>query len=173
MRLQENLKCLETCKGTMALAAALVWGLLATVGPAAAEIEFHGFVESGYGVRTADVGAPAHGLQFPPGYAPPAWAHTPDFTLRETRLQLRGNTYSDLGEAVFRVDMINDQVRKGGVITEIRDAHIKFNTFANHLEVRAGRQPTTWGTGDLLFINDLFPKDFAKTVRMVLLFSTM
>ena len=26
----------------------------------------------------------------------------------------------------------------------------------------AGRQVLTWGTGDLLFLNDLFPKDFVS-----------
>ena len=30
------------------------------------------------------------------------------------------------------------------------------------LDVRAGRQVLTWGTGDLLFLNDLFPKDFVS-----------
>ncbi|WP_461483274.1 hypothetical protein [Porticoccus sp.] len=29
-----------------------------------------------------------------------------------------------------------------------------------HLDVKAGRQILTWGVGDLLFINDLFPKDW-------------
>ena len=42
----------------------------------------------------------------------------------------------------------------------IREAWAKFTTFSNNLEVRVGRQPTTWGTGDLLFINDMFPKDW-------------
>ena len=30
------------------------------------------------------------------------------------------------------------------------------------LDIRAGRQILTWGTGDLIFINDLFPKDFVS-----------
>lgn len=28
------------------------------------------------------------------------------------------------------------------------------------MDVKLGRQVLTWGTGDLLFINDLFPKDW-------------
>ncbi|RKZ14327.1 hypothetical protein DRQ53_11795 [bacterium] len=28
--------------------------------------------------------------------------------------------------------------------------------------MRVGRQPTTWGTGNLLFINDMFPKDWVS-----------
>ncbi|KPK02320.1 MAG: hypothetical protein AMK71_02740 [Nitrospira bacterium SG8_35_4] len=31
---------------------------------------------------------------------------------------------------------------------------------AKFMDVKAGRQIQTWGTGDLLFINDLFPKDW-------------
>jgi len=160
MRMEKSMNRLRGFTAALAGLVGVVWSLGSGAGPAAGDIELRGFVESGYGVRMGDVGAPAHGLRFPPGYTPPVWARTPDFTLRETRLQLRGNTYSDIGEAVFRVDLINDQVRGGGVVTEIREAHLKFNTFADHLEVRAGRQPTTWGTGDLLFINDLFPKDW-------------
>jgi hypothetical protein len=30
------------------------------------------------------------------------------------------------------------------------------------LDIRAGRQILTWGAGDLIFINDLFPKDFVS-----------
>ncbi|MFV1985962.1 MAG: hypothetical protein ACC682_01665 [Gemmatimonadota bacterium] len=33
---------------------------------------------------------------------------------------------------------------------------------ADWLDVRIGRQVLTWGTGDLVFINDLFPKDFVS-----------
>ncbi len=31
---------------------------------------------------------------------------------------------------------------------------------ADWLDIKAGRQVLTWGTGDLLFLNDLFPKDW-------------
>ena len=32
------------------------------------------------------------------------------------------------------------------------------------LDLKAGRQVVTWGTGDLLFINDLFPKDWQSFI---------
>ncbi|MBN7821388.1 hypothetical protein J0A65_16055 [Bowmanella sp. Y57] len=33
-------------------------------------------------------------------------------------------------------------------------------SLGQHLDVKAGRQILTWGTGDYLFLNDLFPKDW-------------
>jgi hypothetical protein len=45
---------------------------------------------------------------------------------------------------------------------EIREGFLRFTTLSDHLDVKAGRQISTWGTGDLLFINDLFPKDWVS-----------
>lgn len=42
---------------------------------------------------------------------------------------------------------------------DIRDLHIAF-AIGNDVDVSIGRQIQTWGTGDLVFLNDLFPKDF-------------
>lgn len=112
--------------------------------PAAAQVELRGFVESATGAQIVDR---AEGLS--------------EFTLRETRLQLQGDMYGDVGETHFVVDFLADQVVDATEIT-VREGYLKFNAFSDHLEVRAGRQPTTWGTGDLLFINDLFPKDYVS-----------
>jgi hypothetical protein len=125
--------------------AALLWTVWVIVAaPAAAQVELRGFVESATGVATADR---MEGLG--------------EFTLRETRLQLKGDVYGDLGESHFVVDFLADQVTDRSDLA-LREGYLKFNTFSDHLEVRAGRQPTTWGTGDLLFINDLFPKDYVS-----------
>ncbi|MGB5579614.1 MAG: hypothetical protein WBM68_03530, partial [Woeseia sp.] len=42
---------------------------------------------------------------------------------------------------------------------ELRELTASF-TIADSVDVKAGRQVLTWGTGDLVFLNDLFPKDF-------------
>lgn len=42
---------------------------------------------------------------------------------------------------------------------DLREAHLFFTLF-RFMDIKAGRQIMTWGTGDLLFINDLFPKDW-------------
>jgi hypothetical protein len=128
--------------------------------PAAAQVELHGFVEAAGGVRLGDVSeAPAYWIL--PDPAPRVWGPgASDYTLLESRLQLRGDLYGDAGDAHFALDFLGDQVADAGVEVIVREAWAKFATFDNNLEVRAGRQPTTWGTGDLLFVNDLFPKDW-------------
>ena len=40
-----------------------------------------------------------------------------------------------------------------------REAYLGFSP-THAIDVRAGRQPLTWGTGDLVFLNDFFPKDW-------------
>lgn len=42
---------------------------------------------------------------------------------------------------------------------DLRDLSVGF-TVGENTDVSIGRQVQTWGTGDLLFLNDLFPKDF-------------
>jgi len=44
---------------------------------------------------------------------------------------------------------------------DLRDLSIQFAAGKN-VDVSIGRQVQTWGTGDLLFLNDLFPKDFVS-----------
>ncbi len=42
---------------------------------------------------------------------------------------------------------------------DLREANLVFSPLPR-LDVKIGRQILTWGTGDLIFINDLFPKDW-------------
>jgi len=46
-------------------------------------------------------------------------------------------------------------------IAELRDLSLSFSV-GDSTDVRLGRQVLTWGTGDLVFLNDLFPKDFVS-----------
>ncbi|VAW44658.1 hypothetical protein MNBD_GAMMA02-1136 [hydrothermal vent metagenome] len=48
-----------------------------------------------------------------------------------------------------------------GLQFDLRELNFKFSLF-DQTDVVLGRQITTWGTGDLLFINDLFPKDWVS-----------
>jgi hypothetical protein len=50
---------------------------------------------------------------------------------------------------------------EGGLLFDVRELNFKFSLFGQ-TDVVLGRQITTWGTGDLLFINDLFPKDWVS-----------
>jgi hypothetical protein len=135
--------------------------VLAVALPAAADFELHGFVEAASGVRVREVGPPPASWGNPQ-FLPPVWSEAKDYTLRETRVQLKSDFYGSVAEAHFVVDLLADQVVSDGTGVIMREGWTKFNAFDNHLEVRVGRQPTTWGTGDLIFINDLFPKDYVS-----------
>jgi hypothetical protein len=41
--------------------------------------------------------------------------------------------------------------------SELREAHVDYT--ADHWDMRIGRQVLTWGQGDMVFVNDVFPKD--------------
>ncbi len=81
-----------------------------------------------------------------------------DFPLGELRLQLEAFRAFDAGEFKFRGDFLHDQAQ-GEFEFDLREAYL-FLFPADILDVKVGRQILTWGTGDLIFLNDLFPKDF-------------
>ncbi len=51
------------------------------------------------------------------------------------------------------------ELETGQGAIDLRTASVTFSP-SEWIDVRLGRQILTWGTGDLLFINDLFPKDW-------------
>jgi len=78
--------------------------------------------------------------------------------LNEARFRLDLARYGDLADFYFKGDFLADQLGDG-VDTDIRQAAIAIRA-AGWLDIKAGRQVLTWGTGDLVFLNDLFPKDW-------------
>ena len=85
-----------------------------------------------------------------------------DATLAETRLQAElWKTLSIGGRSLrlqYKGDAILDGVDETGDF-KTREANVSYDP-AQWIVIKAGRQVLTWGTGDLLFINDLFPKDW-------------
>lgn len=81
-----------------------------------------------------------------------------DYTASETRLQLRLESYQDNAEFFGRVDFVSDQVTDN-YKWELREGYLKFTLLSN-IDFKVGRQILTWGTGDLIFINDVFAKDY-------------
>ncbi len=57
----------------------------------------------------------------------------------------------------LKTDASLDHIDDRGDI-EIREAFV--NLARENWDIRIGRQIITWGTGDLVFINDVFPKDY-------------
>lgn len=81
-----------------------------------------------------------------------------DASIEEVRLQLELD--KDFGWGVFEAkgDLLADGVLDQ-VTGRMRDLNLLFSPLDN-LDMKIGRQVLTWGTGDLLFINDNFAKDW-------------
>lgn len=130
------------------LAACLLAGALGSVEGAWAQegslpVEIHGFLEVANASRiTGDPVQPD------------------DLVLGEVRFRLDLSHYGDRADMIFKGDFTADGV-SGEVDVDVRQASITLQ-LAEWLDLRAGRQVLTWGTGDLLFLNDLFPKDFVS-----------
>lgn len=111
--------------------------------------ELHGFIDARGGIRT--------------GNDP----YQRDTSLLESRLQLALEHYGEQIALQVRGDMLYDNVaahhtpdlETGEGAFDLREATLAFSP-TEIVDVKLGRQILTWGTGDLLFINDLFPKDW-------------
>ncbi|MBD3297314.1 MAG: hypothetical protein GF341_01570 [candidate division Zixibacteria bacterium] len=77
----------------------------------------------------------------------------------ELRAQMKLQEYSDRGQLFIRADFVSDAVASDRSHVDLREAYVKTTLF-DWLDVKIGRQVATWGTGDLIFANDLFAKDW-------------
>lgn len=81
-----------------------------------------------------------------------------DMSIMETRLQLDWTAYNDWADFKVKGDVFGDLVGEEAEF-DLREANMFFSPL-DFMDVKVGRQILTWGTGDLIFINDLFPKDW-------------
>jgi len=79
-------------------------------------------------------------------------------SIMENRLQLDLSSYPDWGDLKVKGDVFGDLVTEQADF-DLREANI-FVSPLDFMDLKVGRQILTWGTGDLIFINDLFPKDW-------------
>ncbi|MFC1808082.1 hypothetical protein ACFL0T_06950 [Candidatus Omnitrophota bacterium] len=116
----------------------------------AAMPEIHGFVEADYGIKLSD-----------------DTTKRDNFNFLEQRLQLKvahffeGKNYlSDKNGAFnFKGDFTVDEYYSGKTDFELRELSLSLTPF-DFMDLNLGRQILTWGTGDYIFLNDLFPKDY-------------
>ncbi|MEE9613771.1 MAG: hypothetical protein V3W31_02315 [Thermodesulfobacteriota bacterium] len=114
--------------------------------PRASATELHGFLEGAYGAKFAD-----------------KRGERDRYNLMEARLQLKGLYFPALledhdGELFFKAEFLAD-----GYDDDLYFYFRELNLFlspAESVDMKLGRQVLTWGTGDFLFVNDLFPKDY-------------
>ncbi|MCK5556783.1 MAG: hypothetical protein KAJ01_00280, partial [Candidatus Hydrogenedentes bacterium] len=93
--------------------------------------------------------------------------HEKDMSLGETRLQLEIEKSWTTSTLRLTTDVLYDpafdhhelRLEEGRGWLDLREASYAL-TPTDFMDVKVGRQILTWGTGDMLFINDLFPKDW-------------
>ncbi len=108
--------------------------------------DLHGFVEAAGSIKLGDERAEKSG-----------------YNLAETRLQLKYSYFPGIveeygGELSLKADLLYDGYTEE-LSTEVRNLNLLVSP-TQSFDLKVGRQILTWGTGDLLFINDLFPKDY-------------
>ncbi len=118
---------------------------LTTVTAYAQDITFHGFVQGNLSARIT-------------GEETSDSSEGGDYLSGEQRL--RGEITGSAESAAFtlRADLLHDSVSDEDTI-DIREGYIDYRT--DNYDLRAGRQIITWGAGDLLFINDTYPKNYS------------
>jgi hypothetical protein len=103
-------------------------------------MDVHGFTEARAGYRTQND------------------PYEKDMSVMEARLQLDFSSYNDWADFKYKSDFWGDWVTEQGNY-DTRELWM-FTRPTDFMDVKIGRQVLTWGTGDLLFLNDLFPKDW-------------
>jgi hypothetical protein len=78
--------------------------------------------------------------------------------LSNRRFRLATSLNAEYGSMYLKADFIDDGVT-GESQMEIREGRIVL-TPVTWLDISAGKQVNTWGVADMLFINDLFPKNW-------------
>ncbi len=121
--------------------------------PASAEqFPIHGFVQ----------GASSYRLIQPDGCPPTQrLACEESFILGEGRVRLELAPRGEWWGLNTKTELIYDAVGRE-VNVSLREGYLDLNFPA--LDLRIGRQIITWGVGDLIFINDVFPKDWVAFI---------
>ncbi len=110
----------------------------------------HGFVENDIGIKLSN-----------------DTTKRDNYNMLEQRFQLKttyyaqgANYWAEKGAVVnFRGDFTVDEYYSGKTDFDLREMSLSMSPFSK-MDIKLGRQVLTWGTGDYLFINDQFPKDY-------------
>jgi len=103
-------------------------------------IELAGFAETRWGTRLQETSLEKN------------------LSIGEARIQLDMTRDFDAFSLTLKSDLLADTVLNK-IDLDLRDASLFFSPTDN-VDIKLGRMVSTWGTGDLLFINDMFPKDW-------------
>ena len=123
--------------------------LFTILATSAQDLSINGFAQANYSGRVASTEDAPAGMT----------AKEKDLVLGDQRLQLEFSHFAEAGNASFsaKLDFVRDAIDSTMAI-DIREAYLDLSLWK--IDGRIGRQIVTWGLGDLVFINDLFPKDW-------------
>lgn len=126
--------------------------LVARGASAAEEIPLHGFVQAGSAYRLIQ-----------PDRCPRTQrlACREEFVLGEGRARLELTPRGEWWGLVAKGELIGDAVG-GEVDGDLREGYVDLRFPV--VDIRLGRQVITWGVGDLVFVNDVFPKDWVAFI---------
>jgi hypothetical protein len=102
---------------------------------------FHGFLELGYSSFVDSANRTSGPLE------EARWRIEWNDTISDFNINLKGDVF---------YDSVRDESKLSG---QFREANFE-TSLGSSFDIKVGRQVLTWGTGDLIFINDLFPKDW-------------
>jgi hypothetical protein len=80
-----------------------------------------------------------------------------DLKWSEERVQLKLNGSRDSIYLSIKADIYYDHIKEEADL-DLREGYLDY--ISVNWDMRAGRQIITWGIGDLIFVNDVFPKDY-------------
>ncbi|MBI4846966.1 MAG: hypothetical protein HY808_00105 [Nitrospirae bacterium] len=106
----------------------------------AEDVSLHGFLQGNYSVDTAKSN--------PNGK---------DFKWAEERVQLKLDASKEPFRLFLKTDIFYDHIDDASHL-DVREGYADYTS--SIWDARTGRQIITWGFGDLIFINDVFPKDY-------------
>lgn len=107
-------------------------------------LKLHGFIEGALGAR----------------FNSDSVLQDDDLTLAELRGRIEAERFYGDIRLSGKLDLYTDAVDDGAGLY-LREAIAEFS-LNDQIDMRVGHQVLTWGTGDLLFLNDLFAKDWVS-----------
>ena len=119
--------------------ATLFAALLLAPSAAQAEVTLSGFIQQNTAFNTAG--------QNPDGR---------HYKWLEERAQLKLDATGDAWRLLAKGDLAYDHLGRQNE-SELREGYVDYA--GDNWDLRLGRQVITWGLGDLVFVNDFFPKD--------------
>ena len=92
------------------------------------------------------------------GHMGKSGVHQREWIMSNTRARLATLKNLDVGSFFLKLDFIDDGILKRQEF-DLREGRIRFSPLS-WIDLSIGKQVVTWGVADMLFVNDLFPKNW-------------